>query len=308
MSLDYNLLAALAAVVREGSFERAARALHVTPSAVSQRVKLLEARMGSVLVARGTPCSATDIGAALCRHVERVAVLEQELRERLPVLGAVGSEQATIRIAVGADSVATWCVRALARVAARRPELLFDVVIEDQEHTATLLRSGSVHGAVTTVAEPVAGCHSTPLGKLRYLATCAPRFHQRYFGNGVTRAALEEAPSLLFNGKDTLQHEFARRITRARLELPVHRIPSSHAFVEACVQELGWAMNAEPLVTAQVASGALVELVPGQALDVALYWQTWRLDSEWLDELTRTLVTEARRSLRNRGKGARGKQ
>ncbi|GBH23948.1 hypothetical protein BvRS1_09970 [Burkholderia vietnamiensis] len=66
--LDYALLDALAAVIRPGSFERAAKELNVTPSAVSQRVKLLEERVGSVLVKRGQPGVATPSGALLCRH------------------------------------------------------------------------------------------------------------------------------------------------------------------------------------------------------------------------------------------------
>jgi len=48
--LDYASLAAVAAVVQQGSFDRAAKALNVTPSAVSQRVKLLEERLGTVLI------------------------------------------------------------------------------------------------------------------------------------------------------------------------------------------------------------------------------------------------------------------
>ena len=54
--LDYAALAALAAVIREGSFERAASALHVTPSAVSQRIRSLEERVGCALVVREQPC------------------------------------------------------------------------------------------------------------------------------------------------------------------------------------------------------------------------------------------------------------
>ena len=45
--LDYPSLAALAAVVREGSFERAARVLNVTASAVSQRVDRKSTRLNS---------------------------------------------------------------------------------------------------------------------------------------------------------------------------------------------------------------------------------------------------------------------
>src|SRR5262245_41329051 len=137
--LDYTLLEALAAVVREGSFERAARALHVTSSAISQRVKLLEERVGAVLVVRGRPCAATPAGAPLCRQVEQVALLEQELRERLPLLAAYEpvASLPTVRIAAGADSIAIWFVRALSRFAAHRAVLL-DVVIEDQDHSAEL--------------------------------------------------------------------------------------------------------------------------------------------------------------------------
>jgi LysR family transcriptional regulator, chromosome initiation inhibitor len=297
---DYSLLEALALVVREGSFERAARTLHVTPSAVSQRVKLLEDRVGQVLVARGQPCTATAAGAPLCRHLEQVALLEHELRDRLPALGrtsGAASTPPTVRIAVGADSVATWFVRALSRFARERPVLL-DIVLEDQDHTGQLLRTGAVHGAVTTWAAPVQGCHSVRLGALRYVATCTPAFRARYFARGVTRAALTRAPCLVFNTKDRLQHVFARKVVRQDVELPMHWLPSSHAFVEGCLQELGWAMNPEPMVEAHLARGELVELVAGRPVDVELHWQSWRVASAWFDELSGHIQEEARRGLR----------
>ena len=69
--LDYTSLEALATVLHEGSFERAARRLHVTPSAVSQRVKQLEERLGQVLVQRGSPCTGTEAGQRLCLACSR---------------------------------------------------------------------------------------------------------------------------------------------------------------------------------------------------------------------------------------------
>ncbi len=89
--LDYAGLEALAAVLREGSFDRAARKLHVTPSAISQRIKLLEERVGQVLVMRGTPCTGTEAGRRLCLHVEQVALLENELRRANPELVPEGA-------------------------------------------------------------------------------------------------------------------------------------------------------------------------------------------------------------------------
>ena len=148
--LDYASLSALAAVVREGSFERAARALHVTPSAVSQRVRLLEERAGCALVVRGQPCHATDTGRRLCQHVDRVHLLEQELRENLPGFAPEGAARVPLPIAVNADSLATWLAPALARFAATAPVLL-DVA--DRIAGATL-RKLAGEGAAVVVEGP----------------------------------------------------------------------------------------------------------------------------------------------------------
>ncbi|WP_455429154.1 ArgP/LysG family DNA-binding transcriptional regulator [Fodinicurvata halophila] len=155
--LDYALLSALAAVIRTGGFDRAAQQLGLTPSAVSQRIKLLEERLGTVLVVRGQPCRATESGLRLCQHVETVALLEEDLQDALPAAG-LANPQVPLRIAVNADSLATWLVPALAAV----PERLFDLVLDDQEHSADWLRRGEVLGAVTGYGRAVQGCDSTP--------------------------------------------------------------------------------------------------------------------------------------------------
>ena len=99
--LDPTLLTTLAIVAREGSFERAAGVLHVTPSAVSQRIRLLEDRAGAVLVVRGQPCTPTELGARLCRHAQTVALLEDELRRDLPWVG--DTQEGLLRTTVRAD-------------------------------------------------------------------------------------------------------------------------------------------------------------------------------------------------------------
>lgn len=295
--LDYPLLEALAAVVREGSFERAARVIHVTPSAVSQRVKLLEERLGQVLVVRSQPCRPTATGAVLCGHAEQVALLEHELRARLPEVGTSPGPRPTLRLAANADSVATWLVRALADFSSRHA-VLFDLAVDDETHTAELLRAGSVMGAVTSQAEPVQGCRSTRLGSLRYLATCSPDFHRRHFARGVTGAALAGAPCLRFDTKDALQRTFLRKLTRAHVEPPTHWVPSPHGFVDACREGLGWGMNPEPLIREELRAGTLVELAPRRHLDVVLYWQQGRLASALAEELARALQAAARAALR----------
>ena len=65
--MNFEHLRALAAVVDEGTFEAAADRLHISPSAVSQRIKALENAEGRIMIRRGVPCSPTEPGAVLLR-------------------------------------------------------------------------------------------------------------------------------------------------------------------------------------------------------------------------------------------------
>jgi LysR family transcriptional regulator (chromosome initiation inhibitor) len=286
--LDYALLSALAAVIRTGSFERAAQQLHVTPSAVSQRVKLLEEKLGTVLVVRGTPCTGTPGGQRLCQHVEQVALLESELRHELPGIRDAGP-QVTVRIAVNADSLATWFVAAMAQT----QDCLFDLVIDDQEHSADWLRRGEVLAAVTSGAKPVQGCDSTPLGALRYIATASPEFVSRHFADGVHDASLARAPRLTFNTKDSLQTQWIRQAFGTDIASPTHWLPSSQSFIDAALVGLGWGMNPEMLVAEHLRNGRLVALIQDQPLDVPLFWQRSRIASSRLGDITRAVLRTA---------------
>jgi LysR family transcriptional regulator, chromosome initiation inhibitor len=294
--LDYSLLAALAAVVREGSFERAAKALHVTPSAVSQRIRLLEERIGQVLVVRAQPCTATAAGQLLCHHAEQVGALEQALQQDLPALAAGEAGFVTLRVAVNADSLATWFVAAAADFAANDRALL-DISLDDQEHTAERLRSGEVVAAVCALATPVQGCRSVALGRLRYVATASPAFMQRHFANGVDAQSLAQAPCLTFNQKDRLQALWLQQALGAEINVPRHWLPASQAFVDASLAGLGWGMNPAPLVADALASGALLPLLPGVDLLVPLYWQHARAGGPLLQRLSSAVVSAAQAAL-----------
>ena len=297
--LDYPALAALAAVIREGGFERAAAALGVTPSAVSQRIRALEERVGTTLVVRCQPPKPTEAGAKLCAHVEQVRLLEGELVQGLPVLGEAGRGNAapvTLRVAVNADSLGSWFLPAMARFAERTGAFL-DLVLDGEEHTAERLRSGEVLAAVTADPVPVPGCRIRPLGALRYVATASPGFLRRHAPQGVDAAALARAPVLRFDRKDSLQARWAQEVLGILLDAPTHWVPSTQGFLDASLAGLGWALNPRQMADAHLAAGRLVELVPGRPLDVALHWQHARLGARLLDVLTHEVSAEAKRSL-----------
>jgi LysR family transcriptional regulator (chromosome initiation inhibitor) len=269
----------------------------VTPSAVSQRIKHLEERLGAVLIERGTPCTATDKGLALCRHMDRVGMLEKDLMEHLPELsGAEGAGQVTLNVATNADSLGTWFLEAIASFT-RATDYLVNVAIDDEDHTADWLRRGRVLAAVTSLERPVQGCRVTPLGALRYQATASPDFVARYFPDGFTKEAFQRAPALTFDQKDRLQNVWAREVFGQDMSFPTHWLPSTQSFLEGSLAGMGWALNPVQLARRHLERGDLVELAPGQMLERHLFWQINRLAADQLHELSRLILTVARREL-----------
>lgn len=295
MLLAENQLSALVAVLEKGSFERAARHLHVTASAVSQRIKQLEERVGTTLIVRGTPCQPTTVGEAVYRYALQVSLLEQDLLQEIAPEESSVTASRMLSLAVNADSLATWLLPALDELSGSLG-VRFDIRVSDEERTTEWLRSGSVLGAVTSEARVVQGCQLQALGQMRYLATASPDFVRQRLGR--EKRHWGRAPALCFSGDDRLTERFLALYAEADLpSLPRHHLPSPQAIVDACQHGLGWAMNPEPLVKDALESGVLVELLPGASVDVPLHWQQWSLSSPTLNALTETLVRHARDTL-----------
>ncbi|VXC20289.1 LysR family transcriptional regulator ArgP [Aeromicrobium sp. 9AM] len=281
--VDLSQLRALAAVVDEGSFDAAAAALHLTPSAVSQRIKALEQSAGRVLVRRTKPTEATEAGHAYLRLARQVEALVQDVRveadpdeQRLP----------TIPLAVNGDSLATWVLPALASLTG---SAYFDVRREDEGRTAELLRSGTVMAAVTSDAAPVQGCRSSRLGTMRYRPMASPAFAATWFADGVDTASLAVAPVVVFDRNDDLQDAYLRQRSRRRLDPPRQHIPASSQFAEAIALGLGWGMLPKEQSEEREAAGRLVNVDPARHVDVTLYWQQWTLQTRALEATARAI-------------------
>ncbi len=294
--LPVDQVRTLLAVVDEGTFDAAAAALHVTPSAVSQRVKALEQRTGRVLLVRTKPVRPTESGEIVVRFARQLARLERDARAELGMSGA--GEPTRVSVAVNADSLSTWFLGALTRVA-KEPPLCFELRREDETRTAELLREGLVMAAVTSSPEAVTGCSVRALGRIRYLAAASPDFAARHLG-GPLRDALAVAPVMAFDRSDDLQDAFVRGLLGGRggASGVRHYVPASEGFLAAVVAGLGWGLvpeaQAEPLLRA----GVLVPLAPDRPVDVPLYWQQWKLDSPALAALAQAVVATAAEALR----------
>ncbi|MFD6176549.1 MULTISPECIES: LysR family transcriptional regulator ArgP [unclassified Isoptericola] len=313
MRWDSRQLEALAAVVTEGSFEGAARALHVTPSAVSQRVRALENAAGSVLVRRSRPVTPTATGGTLLRLARQVELLGAEASHALGP-GAAGTDEAdasrpvTVPLAVNADSLATWVLPALAGVEG----VCFDLHREDQDRTVDLLPAGVVMAAVTSQREPVQGCSSALLGITRYRPAATPAVIERWFPDGATPEALDRAPMVVFDRADDLQDAWLREVAAAAgspvPDPPRHHVPSTAEFLDAVRRGLGWGMWGPlpgpgarfPVLGDALERGEVRALAADAVVEVPVYLQQWKLRSQVLDRVTDALRTEARRVLPQR--------
>ncbi|GAB2464202.1 LysR family transcriptional regulator ArgP [Jatrophihabitans fulvus] len=289
MRPDPDQLAALAAVVAEGTFDAAAHRLHVTPSAVSQRIKALETQVGRVLVRRSKPVSPTPSGEALLRLARQLQSLTADtLRE----IGA-DARVTVVPLAVNADSLDTWLLPALAGAG---PGIALDLRRDDQTRTADQLRQGTVMAAITTLSQPVSGCSVHRLGRMRYRVCASPEFARRWFPDGPTVEALASAPVVVYDRSDLLQDRYLRRRTRRRLDPPRHHVPGSHAFAEGVRLGLGWGMLPDEQTGLPDAAGdRFVDLDPSRSVDVTLYWQQWRLQSAALDAVAELVRSAAAR-------------
>ena len=291
--LDHRLLA-FEAVLQEGSFERAARRLALTQSAVSQRVKLLEAELGQVLLVRSKPVRPTPAGRRLLPYLAQLRLMEAEARRALAPRQAHGP----LRLAVGvnADSLATWFIDAVAEVV-RDEGLVLDCVVDDQDHTHALLADGEVLGCVSTRPDPMRGCAAERLGVMSYLCAAVPAFRARWFPRGLTRSALEKAPAIVFGRHDDMHETFLlRRFGLDGGQYPHHVVPSSEGFMAFAVAGLGYGFIPEIQARAHLARGELVDLTPERE-DVVLYWHHWQVQSPVMARLARAIGEAAGKAL-----------
>ena len=300
-SFDPAALECLAAIVEEGGFDRAAQRLSITQSAVSQRLRALEAQVGTVLVVRSRPVRPTAAGQLLLKHTRQMrllrADLERDLGELAPSSTGGAREEERISLAVNADSIATWALPALDALA--RQGLPLEIITDDQDFTHEWLREGQVLGCVTTVKQALRGCKVQPLGAMHYVGVAQAAYARERLPQGLTPHNFRDTPFVAFNRKDDMQSEFVGRAFRLkRVSLQQLFVPSSEGQVRAVLAGWGASVVPELLVRGLVAQGRLLDIAPATRVPVQLYWHCWNLESAVLDQLSSALTVAAGEALR----------
>jgi LysR family transcriptional regulator (chromosome initiation inhibitor) len=293
--LDYRLVEALAAVLEEKGFARAAEKLCVTQSAVSQRIKQLEDEIGRVLIVRETPPRATPAGERLLRHHRQVAGLEEEAIADLGVRKRAGFRH--LPIAVNADCLSVWLLDAIAPFL-REAAITLEIFVDDQDSNLRTLHSGMVAGCVSSQRMTIQGFTSTRIGSVRYLLTASPAFRDTWFPKGFDRVSALQAPLIHFSRDDQLQYRALMKVFgRPQLSPPAHYIPSAEKFNEAVILGLGYATMPEVQALPLIRQGLLVEIEEKARLETALYWYRWSRSSDLLEEFSKVLITKGKRLL-----------
>ena len=300
-TFDPDALECLAAILEEGGFERAAQRLSITQSAVSQRLRALEAQVGTVLVVRSRPIKPTAAGQLLLKHAKMMrllrADLDKDLKELAPSTNGQGRHEERVSVAINADSLATWALPALSALV--RQGLPLEIITDDQEFTHEWLREGQVMGCVTSLSHALRGCRMQALGAMRYVVVAAPDFAAEHLPQGLTPHNFHQIPFVAFNRKDLLQQGFVQQaFGLSRLSLKQRFVPSVEGQLRA-VRE-GWGVSVVPQLRVQalIDAGELVNPLPHFALNVDLYWHCWNLGSEVLDEISRALQVAAKGQLK----------
>lgn len=297
--LDPKQLEALSAVVETGGFDKAARKLFLTQSAISQRIRQLEENLGQPVLTRTSPPTPTISGRLLLRHYQQLCLMEGELRNTLQP-DAEDSGFTTLTVGVNADSLATWFLPAVQSVMQQR-RLLIDVMMDDQDYTHELMRSGHVVGCIGTRPTPIQGGECHFLGSMRYLCLATPAFAARYFPDGFTPAALAQAPAIIFSGKDDLHSEFLQQFAAYEGSTPHLTLPTPQGFVQATRLGLAYSLLPELMIDDDLHTGRLINLLPGQHVDLPLYWHHWRVESSLAQSLSEALLQHAAQVLRQPG-------
>jgi LysR family transcriptional regulator (chromosome initiation inhibitor) len=301
-TFDTDAMECLAAIVEEGGFERAAVRLSITQSAVSQRLRSLEAQAGTVLLVRSRPLRATTAGRLLIKHAVQLRLLRADLDNDLQELtpgSSAAREEDRISIAINADSIATWALPALGPLVSAG--LPLEIITDDQNFTHEWLREGQVLGCVTTLKQALRGCKVLPLGAMEYVAVAAADYADEHCPQGLQAGNFRQIPFIAFNRKDDLQAQFvARALGLRRVSLVQRFVPSSEGQVRAVLA--GWGASVVPRLQVQglLDRGDLVNLAPATTLPVSLYWHCWNLDSAVIDRMTQALVEGALQALNKR--------
>lgn len=278
--LDYRGIEALYTVQQLQSFEAAAKKLHVTQSAISQRIKALETQYGQPVLIRTLPYRPTKLGSYLIGHFKQMSLLEESLEKQ------IGTEftRPHISIALNRDSLETWFLE-LIEEKNLFAEITLEIIADDQELTIDYLKKGLVSACVSSSEKEILGCKVAFLGNMEYLLVASPEFKEKY------KKELLKAPAIKFDQNDRLHEKYLQKFFGfSGDELNYHIVPSVKGFKQFALLGYGYGLIPRIDITEELKKKQLVQLYPDKVWKIPLYWHYWTIESKFYQKFNTDLI------------------
>lgn len=264
---DLQAMAVFAAVVRHGSMSAAARALGTTPSAVSQRVRALEALHRVRLLLRSTrKLALTEAGAQLLVHAQTLLAAAEGGRAALASSRDTLAGELRVSAPVG---FARHIAPALAPLLSAHPALRLHLAVDDAmidliDHRIDLALRGGALTDSTWVARRLCAFEWTICAAPAYLARA---------GVPASPAALAEHAWLSVREGELPLSLLGPEGQEASLHVSPRITSNNHLTLQQlCVAGLGVALQLRPDIDDDLQAGQLVALLPGWRLAPIPLW------------------------------------
>ena len=284
--LDYRGIEALYTVHRLQSFEAASKHLHITQSAVSQRIKGLETHFGEPLLVRTLPYKPTKLGEHLIGHYKRLCLLEESLTEQIKPTEA----KPHIAIAINRDSLETWFLEAIEHTNIFG-NIMLEVIADDQELTLDYLKKGVVSACLSTSGKAILGGNATFVGNMEYVLAASPEFVKQHFTKGDPKKSLLNSPAIKFDRNDQLHERYLEKFFGLRGdEIHFHIIPSVEGFKKYALLGHGYGMIPKIDILDELKQKKLVQLHKDKVWQIPFYWHSWDIESKFYRKFNTEMI------------------
>lgn len=291
--LDYRGLEALYTVQELQSFEAAAKKLHITQSAVSQRIKSLETYYGEPVLIRVLPYKPTPLGASLIGHFKRINILEKSLEQEL----TNRAMKPHVSIALNRDSLETWFLDLIEHTDIF-DNVMLEIIADDQELTLGYLKNGLVSACLSTSEKAISGGIVSFFGNMEYYLVAAPEFIKKNFSHKDQKKCLLSASAIKFDKNDKMHERYLEKFFGLNPEnINFHIVPSVRGFKKYVLLGYGYGLIPKIDILQELKNKQLQQLYKDKIWEVPLYWHSWDIDSSFYKKFNADIVLKARKYL-----------
>ena len=272
MPLNADQLHAFWTVVQTGSYHRAAEALCITQSAVTQRIQALEGALGQKLFIRsGRGVSLTAAGRILSRYCREQGQAEERLRMELQG----SSEGLAGRLAVASGSVegCQWLLPEVAKLGREHPDLDITLLVDEGIEPVALLESGKVDAVLSEIPLRRRGIRSARIGAMTYQLAVSAELSADW-PDEPTSAQLKAARAIDFSPRDRVTLDLLANCLPGEdvSDLRRHFVNDTMALFDWVLAGGGYSALPVPLMRPQLEAGRLRILFPDIQSQKPLYW------------------------------------